>query len=193
MTVVGLLLGSLLAPLYIKFLLGTSIDIDMFNIFRQILLIVLLPLILGNITQRMIVARYGVQRYQSEIKKKFPPFSTLGVIGIVFVAMALKARGIIRNPEILLDIIVPLLLLYALNFIISIVAGRSCFKRDNAIALLYGTVMRNLSIALAIAMTAFGTEGADIALVITLGYIIQVQSAAWIVRLTHRIYGAAAN
>ena len=189
MTVFGLLLGSLLAPVYIKFLMGTSIEVDMVGIFKQIVIIVLLPLLLGNITQRIIIAKYGVKKYQHEIKQKFPPFSTLGVIGIVFVAMALKAKGILDKPEILIDILIPLVLLYLLNFVISIVVGKTFFKRDDAIALLYGTVMRNLSIALAIAMTAFGKEGSDIALVIALGYIIQVQSAAWIVKLTNKIYG----
>ncbi len=193
MTVFGLLLGSLLAPVYIKFLMGTSIDVDMIGIFKQIVIIVLLPLILGNVTQRAIIAKYGMKRYQHEIKQKFPPFSTLGVIGIVFVAMALKAKGILEKPEILIDILIPLILLYLLNFVISIVIGKTFFRRDDAIALLYGTVMRNLSIALAIAMTAFGKEGSDIALVIALGYIIQVQSAAWIVKLTTRIYGEHIN
>ncbi len=189
MTVIGLILGSVLAPLYIQMLLGASIEIDMAGIFRQIAIIVFLPLVLGNITQRFLISRYGKERYQSEIKQKFPPFSTLGVVGIVFVAMALKAQGILQKPEIILDIFIPVLLLYVINFILSILIGKIFFKRDNAIALLYGTVMRNLSIALAIAMTAFGKEGSDIALVITLGYIIQVQSAAWIVKLTAKIYG----
>ncbi len=49
--------------------------------------------------------------------------------------------------------------------------------------------MRNLSIALAIAMTVFGKQGAEIALIISMGYIIQVQSAAWYVKLTDKIFG----
>jgi ACR3 family arsenite efflux pump ArsB len=189
MTVFGLLIGSILTPVYIKFLMGTTIEISMLNIFRQILLIVIVPLILGNITQRAIVAKYGQERYQKDIKKKIPPFSTLGVVGIVFVAMALKAKSIQANPAMLLEIILPIFLLYIANFAISIFAGKTLFSRENAIALFYGTVMRNLSIALAIAMTAFGKGGADIALVIALGYIIQVQLAAWIVKLTDNIYG----
>ena len=52
--------------------------------------------------------------------------------------------------------------------------------------------MRNLSIALAIAITVFGAqEGAEIALIIAMGYIIQVQAAAWYVKLTDRVFGAS--
>ena len=189
MTVFGLLIGSVLAPFYMKLLMGTTVDINMGKVFMQIGTIVVVPLILGNITQRILISRYGLAHYNEKLKKKFPPFSTLGVVGIVFVAMALKAKGIMANPSILLSILIPLTLFYIINIIMSIFVGKLLFKRGNAIALLYGTVMRNLSIALAIAITAFGKDGADIAIVIALGYIIQVQLAAWVVKLTDKIYG----
>ena len=191
MTVFGLLLGSFLAPFYIKMLMGAEIEINILKVFLQIGTIVIVPLILGTLTRKVIISRYGMAHYQEKLKKRFPPFSTLGVLGIVFVAMALKAKGITNNPSILLKILIPLALFYILNVVASIIIGKIFFKRDNAIALLYGTVMRNLSIALAITITAFGKEGADIASVIALGYIIQVQLAAWIVKLTDKIYGQA--
>ncbi len=52
--------------------------------------------------------------------------------------------------------------------------------------------MRNLSIALAVAMSAFGKQGAEIALIIAMAYIIQVQAAAWYVKFTDRVFGRAA-
>ena len=49
--------------------------------------------------------------------------------------------------------------------------------------------MLNLSTALAIAINAFGERGTDAALVVAMAYIIQVQSAAWYVKYTDRIFG----
>jgi len=89
----------------------------------------------------------------------------------------------------LLLIFVPLLLLYAINYLLSTVTGKMLLPRGDAIALVYGTVMRNLSIALAVAINAFGPAGSEAALVICLAYIIQVQSAAWYVRFTPRLFG----
>lgn len=189
MTVIGLIAGSLLTPLYARWLMGTVIEIPLIAIFKQIALIVFLPMVAGYFTQQAIIAKYGIEKYNKDIKQKFPMFSTLGVIGIVYVAMALKADTIISQPMLLLKLFVPLLILYAINFTLSTVAGKLFFDRDNAIALVYGTVMRNLSIALAIAMTVFGKEGSDIALIIAMAYIIQVQSAAWYVKFTDRIFG----
>ena len=189
MTVFGLIIGSLVTPLYIKLLLGKSISIPLGKIFQQIIIIVFLPLIFGNLTQRFLIKKYGQEKYNIFWKPVFPAFSTLGVVGIVFVAMALKAHSIIAQPRQLLILFLPLLILYGINFIISTITGKIFFERGDAIALVYGTVMRNLSIALAIAMTAFGNEGSNIALIIALGYVIQVQSAAWYVKFTDFIFG----
>ena len=84
--------------------------------------------------------------------------------------------------------LIPLCILYLFNFILSTIIGKLLLPRGEAIALVYGTVMRNLSIALAIAMNSFGASGADIALIVSAAYIIQVQAAAWYVRYTDRIF-----
>ncbi|MDC7238999.1 MAG: bile acid:sodium symporter [Spirochaetales bacterium] len=189
MTVIGLLAGSLLAPLYIKVLMGAELSIPVTKIFSQIAVIVLLPMILGSITQTLIIRAKGRQEWQMNIKKKFPPLSTLGVLGIVFTAMALKAESIVRDPAAFLSLIPPLLILYSLNIIVSTWTAKRFFSREDGLALVYGTVLRNLSIALAIAMTSFGSEGSAIALIIALGYIVQIQLSAWYVRLADRIFG----
>jgi len=148
-------------------------------------------MLLGYATQRFVIWRYGEAKYHKDIKQKFPMLSTVGVLGIVFVAMALKANTIISSPSMLLFLLIPLVILYGFNFLSSTLIGKLFFGRDDAIALVYGSVMRNLSIALAIAMTVFGKKGSDIALIIAMAYIIQVQSAAWYVRFTSRIFGKA--
>lgn len=190
MTVVGLIAGSIATPFYAKWLMGKTIDIPMMQIFLSIIVVVFLPMILGNLTRRVLVRLYGMQHYQTQLRQKFPALSTLGVIGIVYVAMCLKASAITANPAMLLTYLLPLALLYAINFFISTLVGKLFFSRGEAIALVYGTVMRNLSIALAIAMTAFAERGAEIAVILALAYIVQVQAAAWYVRFTDRIFGA---
>ncbi len=192
MTVVGLIIGSLATPFYAKWLMGAAVEIPLASVFRQIIIIVFLPMVLGLVTRLSIIQIVGMDKYEKNLKKKFPAFSTVGVLGIVFVAMALKAKDIISNPLVLLSFLVPLAILYVGNFLLSTLIGKFLFNRGDAIALVYGTVMRNLSIALAIAMTAFGGEqGSEISLIIAMAYIIQVQAAAWYVRFTDRIFGPA--
>lgn len=189
MTVIGLILGSLATPFYIQALMGTQVDFELSGIFMQIALIVFLPMLAGFITQQVLIKKHGQKVFQESWAPRFPSLSTIGVLGIVFIALALKARGIAAAPEMLLKILIPLLLLYLFNYLLSTLTGRALLPRGDAIALVYGTVMRNLSIALAVAINAFGTAGSDAALVIALAYIVQVKSAAWYVKLTDRIFG----
>jgi ACR3 family arsenite efflux pump ArsB len=191
MTVIGLTLGSLATPFYVQLLLGTHIAVDMIAILRQIGMIVFLPMAAGFATQQLLVRKFGLARFQKNIGPRFPGISTIGVLGIVFVAMALKARVIAGSPDILASILMPLLLVYTVNYALSTAAGR-LLPRGDAIALVYGTVMRNLSIALAIAINAFGEQGANAALVVAMAYVIQVQSAAWYVKFTDRFFGREA-
>jgi ACR3 family arsenite efflux pump ArsB len=189
MTVIGLILGSLATPLYVQMLMSAHLKVDVLYIFRQILFVVFLPMVAGYFTQRYLIKKYGQQRLNKEFAPRFSGISTLGVLGIVFIAMALKSREIVNQVSLIFYIFVPLVILYFLNFALATLIGKLFFKRGDAIALVYGTVMRNLSICLAIAMLTFGKAHPEVALVIALAFIIQVQAAAWYVRLSNTIFG----
>lgn len=191
MTVIGLILGSVLTPFYLQILLGAQIEIPLLKVFQQIFVVVFLPMAFGYITQQLLIKKYGNAKYQKDIKKVFPPISTIGVLSIVFVAMALKSKAILGEPSILIKYALPLLIMYVVNFSVSTLIGKYLFSRADGIALVYGSVMRNLSIALAIAMTVFGEKGSEVALIIAVAYIIQVQAGAWYVKFTDKFFGAA--
>jgi arsenite transporter len=189
MVVFGLVIGSLAAPVYTKVFMGATIDVDMLHMFKQIAIFVFFPLVVGLLTQTYGLKKYGTRTWNEKVKPKFPPFSALGVVLIAFVAMSLKARHIIASPGDILIILLPLAVFYLISYVFLTVAGRFLFKREDAIAMVFGVVMRDLSIALAIAMTAFGKEGMTIALLIALAYIIQIQSAAWYVKFINVMFG----
>jgi ACR3 family arsenite efflux pump ArsB len=140
------------------------------------------------LTRTALVRRYGQKRYSTRIAPMFPGLSTVGVLAIVFLAIALKAEMIVGSPGLVLRILVPLAVFYGFNYLLATVFGKRLLPRGDAIAVVYGTVMRNLSIALGIAMTSFGAEAA---LVLSAAYIVQVQSAAWYVKATDRVFGPA--
>lgn len=187
-TIIGLFLGSVLTPFYVQFLLGSKIPMELVLVFKQILLFIAIPLVAGQITRTLLVRKHGAEGFQKNFAGKFPPFSSLGVLGIVFVAMALKGPDLLESPSLILRLFIPLLLLYGINYVISTWVAKKRLNRGDGIALVYGTVMRNLSIALALSMTAFGAAGAEAALLIALAYIIQVQSAAWYVKLSEQLF-----
>ncbi len=154
---------------------SATINVDMLHMFKQIALFVFVPLFGGLLTQYLAIKKVGCQTWNDRIKPKFPPFSALGVILLAFVAMSLKARNIIANPGDILTILVPLAVFYLLTYGMLSVAGQLFFKCEDAIAMVFGVVMRDLSIALLIA----------------LAYLVQIQTAAWYVRFVGKIFGDA--
>lgn len=187
MVVIGLLLGAILSPFYISGLLGTAVDVPVWDIISQILIVVFVPLILAILTQYILIKIYNAETFHYNIKKKFPPFSTLGVVLIIFVAISLKAQVIIKNPEIILTILIPLIIMYLFFILISVSVARFFFNRNDGIALVNGTLIRSLSLALAITLSAF-PDAKLTALMIAIAYTLQVQIAAWNVKLTEKIF-----
>jgi predicted Na+-dependent transporter len=189
MAVIGLVVGSLATPFYAEWLMGTVVEVPLAKILQQVLTVVFVPLLLGYATQRLIVWKFGAERFRRDFKPRFPLLSTLGVLGIVFAAIALKADTILSHPLDLLLTFIPLLLFYGFTFFLGTIVGRRLFRRNDAIALIYGVAPKNLSIALAIAMNAFGAQGTEIALVIALAYVIQIQTSAWCNKFVDRCFG----
>ncbi|WP_291347148.1 bile acid:sodium symporter [Desulfobacula sp.] len=190
MVVFGLVIGSLAAPIFTKVFMGATIEVNMLHMFKQIAIFVFFPLFVGLLTQAVGMKKYGKKLWNEKIKPKFPPFSALGVVLIAFLAMSLKAKHIIANPGDIIIILIPLTVFYLISYILLTIVGRFFFSREDAVAMVFGVVMRDLSIALAIAMTAFGKQGMTIALLIALAYIIQIQSAAWYVKFVNYMFGA---
>lgn len=187
MVVIGLLLGALLSAFYISFILGTAVDVPVLDIIKQILLVVLLPLALALLTQFLLVKRYGSKKFNKQIKPIFPLFSTLGVVLIIFVAISLKAKVIVTNPGIIIDMLIPLIIMYVLFVVVSFSSARLLFNRSDGIALVNGTLIRALSLSLAITLSTF-PEAKLAALLIALAYTLQVQIAAWNVKLTDKLF-----
>src|SRR5699024_11784847 len=108
LTIIRLILGLILTLFYVKFLLGVTIPVELAPVFMQILLFVVIPLIAGQLTRMALIKRHGLTTFQKEYGPKFPPFSSLGVLGIVFIAMSLQGRNLVHSPTLFVNMLLPL-------------------------------------------------------------------------------------
>lgn len=187
MVIIGLLLGGIAAPIYITEILGSEVDVPVMTMVTQILIIMLAPLLIGYLTQKVLIKKYGSDKFHNNIKQNFPLISTLGVVVMISVTMALKANALISNPKILLEILLPLILIYLLFILVSVFTARILFSRADGVALVNGTLIRNLSLSLALALSIFPNQGTT-GIMISVAYVLQVQIAAWTVKLTKIIF-----
>lgn len=180
LTVFGLTLGSILTPWYLLLMVGKYVDVNIWETFTTIALVVFLPMLLGHITFKLILRKYTPEQFKKNIKPNFGPLSIWGMLYVVFVSISMKAKMILSNLELIVIALVVLVAFYLINYLISTFAAKLFLNREDGIALVNGTVLRNLSIAIGLAATSFGAEAA---LIVTLAFVVQQQSIAYYAKL----------
>ncbi|UWG52269.1 Arsenite efflux pump ACR3 or related permease [Halalkaliarchaeum sp. AArc-CO] len=168
---VNLLAAVVILPLYLSVLLEQGVGFDPAALYRQLAVIVAIPMVAGNLTRRYLLRRYGPEGFK-RLKPTFGGISSFGVMLIVFIAMAMRSTEILADPVASALVVVPLVLFYAIVLGAGSAVGRLLMDGPGEVALVYATSMRNLSIAIAIA-AAPGFPPASAVLPIALAYVIQ--------------------
>lgn len=168
---VNLLLAVAILPLYLSVLIPASVGFDASALYQQLAQIVILPMVAGNLTRRFLLNQYGPDRFK-RMKPLFGGLSSLGVMLIVFIAMAMRSQSILADPIASLIVIVPLIIFYVVILGVGAGLGRLLLDTKSGVALVYATSMRNLSIALAIVVAA-PTIPDTAVLPIALAYVLQ--------------------
>ena len=168
---VNLLAAVAILPVYLSVLVPADVGFDPTALYRQLAQVVIVPMVAGNLTRRVLLRRYSPEEFK-RLKPTFGGLSSLGVMLIVFVAMAMRSDQILADPIASASAVVPLVVFYAVLLCVAAVLGRTLLGPARGVALVYATSMRNLSIALAIVVAA-GTVPAAAVLPIALAYVVQ--------------------
>lgn len=185
LTTSGLLLGSFLAPWYLYIMVGKYVPVDILLTLKTISLVILLPLITGMFTYKWLLRTMSQAEFQKNVKPYLPAASTWGMVAIIFISMSMNARRIAEHLDIFFIAFMVQIMFYAANYLIVIFTGRWFFTENDAKTLVFSTVLRNLSISIGLAATAFG---ANAALMVSLAFLIQGQAAALFIKLNERYH-----
>jgi ACR3 family arsenite efflux pump ArsB len=168
---INLLAGVALLPVYLSALIPASVGFDPAQLYRQLTQVVLVPMVAGNLTRRVLLRRYGRDGFE-RLKPTFGGLSSVGVMLIVFVAMTMRSSQILADPVASVSTVVPLLVFYAVLLGLGSLFGKLLLDAEQAVSLVYATSMRNLSIALAIVVAADSIPATAV-LPIALAYVVQ--------------------
>lgn len=182
-TTLGLILGSLLAPWYLLVMVGKYVPVDVWLTLKTISLVVLLPLVMGLLTYNFLLRRYTQEEFSKNIKPYLPAASAWGMLFIIFSSMSMNAPRIAARLDIFVFALMVQLLFYGINYFMATFIGRTAFNEQDALALVFSTALRNLSISIGLAAAAFGPNAA---LMVSLAFLIQQQAAAWYIKLNEK-------
>ena len=185
---VNLLAAVAVLPPYLSVLMPGSVAFEATALYRQLAQVIVVPMVAGNLTRRLLLRRYGPEGFK-RLKPTFGGLSSFGVMLIVFVAMAMRSTSILADPVASTGTIVPLVAFYAVILAVAAGLGRLFLDTARSVALVYATSMRNLSIAVAI-VVAPGFPPAEAVLPIALAYVVQPPLGAVYMHYRRDVVGA---
>lgn len=183
MTAVGLLLGAVLAPWYLYWMVGRYVPVDILATFKTVGIVILLPLALGMVTYHQLLKKYSPAQFQQQVKPWLPAISAWGMMLVIIISISVNAPALASRPRILASALAVQLVFYAVNYLVAILVGRRFFTERDGLSLVFSTALRNLGLSIGLAAAAFGP---DAALMVSLAILIQGQAAAWFLKLNQR-------
>ena len=173
------------APLA-AFLLGVSdIEVPWETLLLSVVLYVLLPLVAGALTRRVLESGGGGQRVDDFVRT-LKPWSIIGLLATVVLLFGFQAERILGQPQTILLIAIPLLIQTYGIFAIAYVAAKALRLPHNiaAPACLIGT-SNFFELAVAVAISLFGlNSGAALATVV--GVLVEVPVMLSLVAIVNR-------
>ncbi len=172
--IVGLLLGI------------TNIQIPYDTLVASIIIFVVIPLVAGYITHKLLVRLKGEEWFKNIFLPKLKPVSILALLVTLVLLFAFQGINILNNPFIILLIAIPLVIQTYFIFFITWIGGKK-LKLPHAInspaAMIGASNFFELAVAVAIAL--FGLQS-PAALVTVVGVLVEVPVMLSLVALANK-------
>ena len=160
--IVGLLLGI------------TDITIPYETLVASIVVFVVIPLLAGYITHKLLIKRRGEEWFKNQFLPKFKPVSIIALLSTLILLFAFQGNTIISKPMIIVLVAVPLIIQTYFIFFIAWFGGKK-LKLPHAVcspaAMIGASNFFELAVAVAIAL--FGLQS-PAALVTVVGVLVEV-------------------
>lgn len=178
---INLILQVVLLPIYLFIFAGTIESIPLSTIGESIVLVLVIPFALAHLT------RYALRKKEVFLNKKLVPF--FAATQIIFLSLAIMAmfasqgNYLINNLEVISVLIIPVLIFFAVNFVLAQTVGKAMkFSYEDTVSLSLTIIARNSPVSLAIAVIAFPDQPL-IALALVIGPLIELPILAIVSQL----------
>lgn len=165
---------------------GELIGIPYQTLITSVIIFVVIPLILGYLSNRILIQAKGKEWFEQVFLAKLKPVSILALLSTLVLIFAFQGQTIIDNPLAIVLIAVPLTLQTYFIFFISWFAGKFLKLKHNICAPSAMIGASNFfELAVAVAISLFGlNSGASLATVV--GVLIEVPVMLSLVKLANR-------
>lgn len=171
----------------VGFLLGiTNVTVPYGTLVASVLIFVVVPLVAGVITSKIMIRSKGETWFKNEFLPKFKPVSIFALLLTLVLLFAFQGPNILSNPLIILLIAVPLIIQTYFIFFLAWFGGRKLKLRHAVCAPASMIGASNFfELAVAVAIALFGLDS-PAALVTVVGVLVEVPVMLHLVSLANK-------
>jgi ACR3 family arsenite transporter len=146
-----MVLGPFLIPPLMVLLAGSNVAVNPWAMFRQLAVILLIPLVLGVAARWWAERRWNVKPYLPLL----PALSALTAVLLMFAICNVNAPLIVARWSLAPALLGTVALIFPLGFLVPHWLGRYAFNWELRVAVTYSSGMKNLPIAVGLAFASF--------------------------------------
>lgn len=163
------------------------IDISIDMVAKSVLIYLGIPFMLGILIRQLCISFKGLRWFEDEVIPKISPLTLIALLFTIVVMFSLKGDNIIKLPLDVLRIAVPLLIYFALMFVIGFfVTQWAGAPYDQKAAVAFTAAGNNFELAIAVAIGVFGLNS-DQAFTGVIGPLVEVPALILLVQLAKRL------
>ncbi len=171
----------------VAFLLGVSnVAVPYDTLFLSVFLFVVIPLLGGYVSRKLIVNKWGIEYFENTFLKKFDHVTIAGLLLTLVIIFSFQGEIILKNPVHIVLIAVPLIIQTFLIFFLAY-GWAKLWKLPHNVAAPAGMIGASnfFELAVAVAISLFGLQsGATLATVV--GVLVEVPVMLLLVRIANR-------
>jgi len=163
------------------------IDISIGMVAKSVLIYLGIPFLLGILIRQLSISYRGLKWFEDRVVPKISPLTLIALLFTIVVMFSLKGDNIIKLPLDVLRIAVPLLIYFALMFVIGFfVTQWAGAPYDQKAAVAFTAAGNNFELAIAVAIGVFGLNS-DQAFTGVIGPLVEVPALILLVQLAKRL------